>query len=239
MAYIYGLIDPITNQLRYVGYTTKNVSSRQYEHWRSRKGNKSYKNDWINSLWNNFGVKPEVITIEEISDSEDDWAESECFWIDYFRYIGCKLTNFAVGGKGRRRGSTLSNEHRGKISSGVKKAYETGVIDRTTKSMSRRGKPTWNSGKRYTLPAEVGERRKSNPNRLRPKNTFVTRNPRIKCFNIVSPTGEIIHASGAYSFAKEHKLPYSSFFQLLNMERDEFKGWTRPPDFYYRLAHPT
>jgi predicted GIY-YIG superfamily endonuclease len=52
MYFLYKLIDPITKEVKYIGYT-KRPKTRLWEHIRDAKvGIKTYKCDWIRSLIN-------------------------------------------------------------------------------------------------------------------------------------------------------------------------------------------
>lgn len=95
--FIYGLCDPITQQLRYIG-KANNPEVRCREHLSARfLRPKTHKNHWIKSLLGQ-AVKPEPFVIEEVP--SDGWQEAERFWIAYFRSIGADLTNLAPGGEG-------------------------------------------------------------------------------------------------------------------------------------------
>lgn len=95
--FIYGLCDPLTQQLRYVGKANR-PDVRRYQHIESRAlVHKSHKNHWIKSLQAK-GSRPEMFVIEEVS--KDGWQEAEQFWIAYFKSIGADLTNSTLGGEG-------------------------------------------------------------------------------------------------------------------------------------------
>lgn len=95
--FIYGLCDPLTQQLRYVG-KSNNPAARLREHTREKSlAVKTHKNHWVSSLVA-AGLKPEIFVIEEIDRSS--WQEAEQFWIAYFRYLGASLTNGTEGGEG-------------------------------------------------------------------------------------------------------------------------------------------
>lgn len=95
---IYGLVDPITNELRYIG-KAKNALDRFHEHMRPRNlVARTHKNNWLNSLVAQ-GLKPELIIIEECPDMFS-MDEAEDFWIQYYKSIGARLTNSCNGGKG-------------------------------------------------------------------------------------------------------------------------------------------
>lgn len=102
---IYGLCDPTNNQLRYVGATKGNLDSRLKAHIKGSILGRTHKDFWIKKLISKK-ILPEIFLIEQIS--ETDWQESEKFWINYFNYIGCDLTNKAMGGNG---GNTRSGMH--------------------------------------------------------------------------------------------------------------------------------
>lgn len=95
---IYGLIDPNTKELRYVGKTV-NLSNRMAGHYTPAKlRQKTHKNDWLKSLINK-GQKAEVIVLETYDDANDLYdAEQEL--IAYYKFIGCNLTNSTDGGPG-------------------------------------------------------------------------------------------------------------------------------------------
>lgn len=93
IVYIYGLQDPRNDELRYVGATI-NLKERYEGHLRDRK--RTHKTNWIKSL-KRGNFKPEIFVIEEVE--ENEWEESERFWIAYFRYIGADLTNMTDGGE--------------------------------------------------------------------------------------------------------------------------------------------
>ena len=99
VGWIYGIVNPITNELRYIGQTV-NFNKRKSEHLYRAKTLKSswYLYNWINSMLSD-NIKPEFIIIDEVSiESLDYW---EIFYISYFKSIGCNLTNYASGGNSR------------------------------------------------------------------------------------------------------------------------------------------
>lgn len=95
---IYGLVDPNTKELRYVGYA-KDMYKRFNQHHRlcSLKSN-TYKNNWIKSLLSK-GQKAELIIMEKYDNSEK-LPQAEIDMIAYFRFIGCDLVNGTLGGDG-------------------------------------------------------------------------------------------------------------------------------------------
>jgi group I intron endonuclease len=93
--YIYGLIDPRNNQIKYVGWSS-NPQRRYKEHlYVSSLETNSHKNNWIKKLLGN-NLKPYMIILEEILTVE--FEEKEKYWINLF---GRKnLTNQTDGGEG-------------------------------------------------------------------------------------------------------------------------------------------
>lgn len=95
---IYGLIDPNTKELRYIGYSS-NLQKRYYNHhlMSALKAN-TYRNHWIKSLLAK-GQKAEMIVIESYPTPEE-LPQAEIEMIAYYKYIGCNLTNGTAGGDG-------------------------------------------------------------------------------------------------------------------------------------------
>jgi hypothetical protein len=102
MACIYGLADPNTGELRYVGKTVMPLTQRLGFHCNraelSRK-NDTHKNNWVKKLLRE-GKRPEIFVVEE--HEEEGLYDAEQFWISYFRSIGCYLTNATDGGPGAK-----------------------------------------------------------------------------------------------------------------------------------------
>jgi hypothetical protein len=96
---IYGLSDPITGHLRYIGKTKLSLRRRLAQHINDVKRGNIYipRYRWLAELvaW---GMKPEIFEVETSSSSE--WQDDEQFWIAYFRSIGCDLLNATDGGDG-------------------------------------------------------------------------------------------------------------------------------------------
>jgi hypothetical protein len=127
MGKIYKLIDPRTNEIRYIGYTNKRISKRLKAHIRdSLKCNKTHKHHWIRSLLNK-GLKPKIAIIKIVG---DDWQKWEIYYIALYKAKGCNLVNGSDGGEGvlnpnketrykigsGTRNKKLTPEHREKLS---------------------------------------------------------------------------------------------------------------------------
>lgn len=96
---IYVLSDPETNEIRYVGQSYKGTARAEH-HWRHKhlRERHDYCHTWIRSLLKK-GLLPLVEIAEEL-DAVEQLNDAEKFWISYFRFIGCRLTNMTDGGEG-------------------------------------------------------------------------------------------------------------------------------------------
>ena len=97
ITYIYVLIDPRDNNIRYVGKTV-NPKKRLENHLvPSRLRTISHKNSWIKDLLKN-NLKPKMVLLETI-EIGCNWEERELYWISYFKQNSEKdLTNYTDGG---------------------------------------------------------------------------------------------------------------------------------------------
>lgn len=92
--FIYALIDPITDDIKYIGKTSN--PKRRYTQHISTVGEKNQnKTNWINSLISN-GLLPKMIILETCNHHE--WKNKERYWIKKFRDSGCDLLNITDGG---------------------------------------------------------------------------------------------------------------------------------------------
>lgn len=117
MAYIYALIDPRTNEVRYIGKAS-DIAVRLRRH-KTEKGN-THKCYWLRQL-REQGYVPQLQVLEEVEDS--NWAEREIWWIKYYRDNGANLTNHCSGGNGAP-GISPSDETRQKLSQSLKAHWE-------------------------------------------------------------------------------------------------------------------
>lgn len=102
---IYILIDPFTQENRYVGKSTSGLS-RPKQHFKAKelKGT-THKANWVKSVMAK-GKLPIIYVIEEF-DTKEELEEAEQFWIANFKFLGCNLTNATLGGEG-----TVGYKHR-------------------------------------------------------------------------------------------------------------------------------
>lgn len=95
---IYKLLDPRTNEIRYIGRTKHTPSKRLYEHCtlRNLKSN-THKNHWIKQLIS-LNLRP-LIEIIEYVDVTQVFVR-EIYWIQFYKTNGYNLTNTSDGGDG-------------------------------------------------------------------------------------------------------------------------------------------
>lgn len=95
---IYGLCDPRSGELRYIGKTSKDPNKRLTRHASdARLGQSGHKNNWIRVLLA-LGLVPEIFIIEDV---DGNGADEEVYHIAQFRAMGCNLTNATEGGEGK------------------------------------------------------------------------------------------------------------------------------------------
>lgn len=122
---IYGLTDPRTGEVRYIGKSSSGMERpRQHGQPRYLKKSRNYKVNWIRGLLS-LGLCYGIVTLEECA-SADALCDRERWWIAFARAWGLSLTNLTDGGEGNL-GWNPSAEWRaknGKIHSGWKLSEE-------------------------------------------------------------------------------------------------------------------
>lgn len=140
---IYGLIDPRTKMLRYVGQTNRNSHKRVLQHLRvCQKKTVPPVNAWLRGLLKS-GLRPEVIDFEVLP-SVELGHEAECFWMEITRSWGCDILNVSSGGQ-QNRGWHHSSETCERMSQRLKgkfhaQLYTAEVRARVSVSMKKRWK---------------------------------------------------------------------------------------------------
>jgi predicted GIY-YIG superfamily endonuclease len=114
---IYGLLDPITSEMRYIGYTSDPRRRLRQHHSKQNLKKKSHKNSWIKSILKK-GFDVEIVILEEC-ETRIQASQAEIAQIAYHKSIGTRLTNTTAGGDGHP-GHKLSAEARKKISASLK-----------------------------------------------------------------------------------------------------------------------
>lgn len=168
--FIYILIDPISNQIRYVG-KTDNLRKRYNHHLIDNR--KSYKSAWIKSL-KVQGLKPIIEVIDEVSINE--WVFWEKYWISQFKTWGFKLTNLSDGGEGFASGE-LNPAHLPHVKALRSKVHKGKVItqevrDKISKTLTGRENPE--HSKRMTGRTQSEEQKNKKGLSLRGKNSLLT-----------------------------------------------------------------
>lgn len=95
---IYGLVCPISGNVRYIGKTKNTLAGRLKGHLSGARTFRYHHHAarWIRVLLRN-GLAPEIVLLEE---TEGDWVEAEVRWIAKGKAFGWPLTNSTVGGDG-------------------------------------------------------------------------------------------------------------------------------------------
>lgn len=115
--YIYGLIDPVTDEVRYIG-----KSIRPYQRLQNHMNEVSrcYRSHWLQGL-KAKGMKPRLLILDRLC-PDQDWQDCERHWIATGREMDWPLTNNTDGGDGvcglpaatreRMRQTWLGRKHR-------------------------------------------------------------------------------------------------------------------------------
>lgn len=165
ICYIYELMDPITNEIRYVG-KAKNPKRRLKGHYDNRDKYISKNLSWIKGL-SNKGMKPILNCIDAVSEKE--WEFWEQYYISLYKSWGFNLNNMTAGGDGMKEGY---RETKNKISETLKSKYKSGEIE------------TWNKGiKGVTLGWPKGKKK---PEYLK-KQISETKKAKYKSGELINP----------------------------------------------------
>ena len=98
VSYIYGLVDPRINKVRYVGealYPTGRLAA----HFSAPELAKTtYRAKWVGKLFR-LGLRPRMVVLEKCDVAV--WQARETWWIAYYRRLnGNLMTNATDGGEG-------------------------------------------------------------------------------------------------------------------------------------------
>jgi hypothetical protein len=96
---IYGLVDPRTDEIRYIGKSTSGLKRPREHMSASSLRLRSHKNNWINILLG-LELQPEIRILEEAPNDCPCLGDYERFWIAQGRGLGWPLTNMTKGGDG-------------------------------------------------------------------------------------------------------------------------------------------
>ena len=150
---IYKLIDPTTNEIRYIGLTFNSLKQRLKSHYNEKS--KSHKCAWINKL-KELGLKPIIESIEENISTYEDACDREIFHLEDYKSKGHDLTNHATGGNKNKK---MSDETRKKMSDAQKERYKTYTLVFSEESIKRISE---SAKKRMQNPEEIEKLKISN-----------------------------------------------------------------------------
>lgn len=114
---IYGLVDPRTEEVRYIGKSSRGMTRPWLHLCPSNLRGESHKERWIRAVMAD-GLKPKIVVLQRCASVDElDAAEEQV--ITDFRSRGAALTNATPGGKGKPLGCASSEETRKKISAAL------------------------------------------------------------------------------------------------------------------------
>ena len=93
--FIYGLVDPESQQVRYIG---KSIRPEQRLQNHMNEVSNCHRSHWLQSL-KKRGLVPDLVIFESVH-GEWPWQESERYWIARGKKLGWPLTNNTSGGDG-------------------------------------------------------------------------------------------------------------------------------------------
>lgn len=109
---IYGLVDPRTSMVRYIGLSSKGLARPRQHRKPSSFENNTYKSSWVSSL-HKQGLDFEIVVLQE--STLESLNDDERWWIAYGRISGWPLTNMTEGGDGML-GRICTDETRARMS---------------------------------------------------------------------------------------------------------------------------
>jgi hypothetical protein len=119
---IYGLVDPRTGAIRYIGKTVRGIT-RVRAHGQRMHEEHTHKSAWLKQL-RAAGLRYKVLVLEELP--AEELCAAEVRWIALARKIGWALTNLTDGGDGAHgcRQSTETRKKRAMVLRGQKRTPE-------------------------------------------------------------------------------------------------------------------
>lgn len=142
MIFIYALIDPETNKIRYIG---KSIRPKERLQNHMNEVANCHRSHWLQSL-KAKGKKPYQVILQELEDGSD-WQSCEVAWIKYGKSHGWPLTNNTDGGDGvpglpeetRKRMAAIwsGRKHKPETIEKLKRARANRVITDETKQKQR------------------------------------------------------------------------------------------------------
>jgi hypothetical protein len=93
MSQVYVLIDPRTDEVRYVGRTAMGLSIRLAQHCELGRPGQEKKQKWVKELLDE-GLQPVIQSVALVAPKDE--AAAEWHWITYYKESGCNLLNNGV-----------------------------------------------------------------------------------------------------------------------------------------------
>lgn len=181
--YIYELIDPRNNEVKYVGKTinpkkrlTKHIERSKRKNLRSKR--LTHKEAWIIGILN-VGMTPKIKVVFEVESNEEANVR-EIEHIIKCRELGCKLTNGTDGGDGNNlkpnstsfkkgnepwnKGLKLPKGYMGTVVGSIRTEGHKENLSNSIKAGFKNGREVWNKGRKLS-PEEIQAIRDCNPNK--------------------------------------------------------------------------
>jgi hypothetical protein len=228
--FIYALLDPRTNEIRYIGKTT-NTEARMRRHLRNSELIKPlHRSRWIKSLVDNGHVP--VMRVLETVESQN-WQEAERRWISKCRDEGCRLVNMTPGGDGGTLPEWISDSTREKMrlsQTGKKRSAESRakqsatmrgrkLSDSTCARISQSNKGKGHGDAWRAQHADTMRGRKQSLETIRKKSKFI--------YVAMSPNGESFETDRFSEFCKQRGLNRTSMIGVAGgyHSRPDHRGW--------------
>jgi DNA-binding NarL/FixJ family response regulator len=148
---VYGLYDPVSNNLRYIGQTTRGLEARLSSHQApSNLKRNTHCARWLSKL-RKADLRPTARILDASASSQEELDVLETQWIERERAGGARLVNMCVGGRGgpKRVGFKHSEETKAKIAA-AQTGHTLSAHSRAKMSAKKRGRPSKRKGVRHT-----------------------------------------------------------------------------------------
>lgn len=228
MVSIYALLDPRSQEVRYVGKAT-HPRRRLSHHLSPRALNlRTLRSSWLKQLLA-LGLRPELEILEVVPAGE--WVAAERRWIAHYRGLGARLTNMTDGGEGmenppqetrdKLRAAALGHVpwNKGKKFPGLlgspsqatrdkirerRKGQKPSAACEAAKVAATKGKPSWNKGVA-----------------MRPE----SRDKIARNWVVTSPTGEVQEIRNLAEFCRQHGLDKVTMHHVATGRSSHHRGW--------------
>lgn len=208
---IYGLIHPVTGELRYIGQTTNGKSyCNKYYRTSFAKQNRPV-SCWIRKLQSS-GLNPEIYFFEENVETKNRLNELEIFYISYFKSLGSNLLNLSSGGNSNH-GFTHSNEYKKKLSLMCSKNNK--LQNARSEYFKNNSHPKWYNNVNSDKYKILLKNQSSDANKLSV----------IKCSKKIQDNNGVIYSSQAQA-ARELNVSPSAITNYLKGKGKSVKGFT-------------